>query len=598
MHVRHLVPVLALAVVTLASPLGASAGRTPPGAAAAASANAVVPYPGHCRGWTNAGARADELLANRWQLAIHPTVTLPANRSWTENPLGDNNWQFVDHSLRALHSLFQTYAVTGDERYRNRAVVLIRDWVTDNPRIGSRSPWAWNDHATALRATVLACATTYVPMDAWFLTALRTHGQTLADPGFYVGVGNHALNQSLGLLEIAHVLRRADWKTLAVNRLSTLAARSIDAQGVTNEQAVGYQQYNFGLYSAARQRILALGLTPPASFARVLQMPTFLAHATLPNGEYEMIGDTDRRRATSIPGTFAEFAATQGRTGRVPGDTVALYWAGYLFARTGWGATRPYADETFMSLRWGPAQFIHGHADHGSVTLYGAGSRLLVDPGKYTYNRDAYRTFFTGRSAHNVVTVDGVAWNRSAASTLLNQSRDARMVTARVRMTGNAGVTHVRGVTFSRRLGYVLVDDRLSSSSGRVYRQLWHLTEDARPYVQPTHFHTQRARGNVQVRQLIGSGTTSRVVAGQTSPIQGWVAWEFGKRLRAPVVEFRRAGGNVRFLTLLVPSAGAPSSSVSQLALTSTGYTVVVSIGGRRERVSVDGATVSITPLN
>jgi hypothetical protein len=172
------------------------------------------------------------------------------------------------------------------------------------------------------------------------------------------------------------------------------------------------------------------------------------------------------------------------------------------------------------------------------------------------------------------------------------------MVTARVRMTGNPGVTHVRGMTFSRRLGYVLVDDRLSSSSGRVYRQLWHLAEDARPYVQPTHFHTQRVRGNVQVRQLIGSGTTSRIVTGQTSPIQGWVAWEFGKRLRAPVVEFRRAGGNVRFPTLLVPGAGAPSSSVSQLALTSTGYTVVVSIGGRRERVSVDGATVSIAPLN
>lgn len=171
------------------------------------------------------------------------------------------------------------------------------------------------------------------------------------------------------------------------------------------------------------------------------------------------------------------------------------------------------------------------------------------------------------------------------------------MVAARVRLSGIAGVGHVRGVVFSRNLDYVLVDDRLTSSTRRTYRQLWHLTEDARPTVEAAWFRTQRSRGNVQVRQLITGGTTSRVLTGRTSPIQGWVAWKHGVRTPAPVVEVVRGGTNVRFLTLLVPAAGTPSSCVSELKLTPTGYSVVIKVGGKRELVVVDGSRVSITPL-
>jgi hypothetical protein len=165
-------------------------------------------------------------------------------------------------------------------------------------------------------------------------------------------------------------------------------------------------------------------------------------------------------------------------------------------------------------------------------------------------------------------------------------------------MNGNPGVTHVRGVTFSRNLGYVIVDDRLSSTSYRTYRQLWHLTEDARPYLQPWHFRTQRQRGNVQVRQLISAGTTSRVVTGRTSPVQGWVSWEHSKKVPAPVVEVIRKGTNVRFLTLIVTAPGTPASGVSELKLTSTGYSVKIKVGSKYERVVVDGSKVTITALN
>jgi hypothetical protein len=39
----------------------------------------------------------------------------------------------------------------------------------------------------------------------------------LADPGFYVGRGNHALNQDIGLLDVGLTLGRADWIDLATS---------------------------------------------------------------------------------------------------------------------------------------------------------------------------------------------------------------------------------------------------------------------------------------------------------------------------------------------------------------------------------------------
>jgi hypothetical protein len=555
-------------------------------------------YPSHCATWSNPVERANLLLQNRYQLAGHPAVTLGTNPNWTEDPLGNANWRFLHHSLGSVQNLLQAYSLTLDTRYRDRAVFLLKDWLADNPRSGAPSSFSWNDHSTALRGNTFACAALYLPAEAWLLNGLQLHGQTLADPAFYVREGNHALDQSMGLLEIAGFLRRSDWMTLSRDRIGTLLLASVDTQGVTNEQSVGYQNYNRVRYTLAEKRLRAWNLAVPAGFSRIPMMPNFLGHGTRPDGRYEMLGDTDLGGAAIVPGTWAEYAATLGRSGPRPPTTVAVYRAGFMFARTGWGGSgRVFADERFMSLRFGPAPIIHGHNDGGSVGMYGYGTSLLVDPGGYTYNQDAWRSWFKGRTAHNVVTVDGVAYNRSSHTTLSCQAHSTTMAHACVYQPGTPGTSHIRRVTFSRNLGYVLVDDSLASSTTRTYRQLWHLPADAKPLVRSTYFHTQRGRGNLQVRQLLG-GTTSRVVIGQTSPIQGWVSYRFAEKAAAPVVEVARTGKTARYLTLLLTAPGNPVSTISGLQVTSTGYRVTVTVDGKRELVVVSGNTASITRLN
>jgi hypothetical protein len=554
-------------------------------------------FPEHCRHSPDPAPRASELLANIYRLSSFPPVTLPEDLAWNENPLGDRTWEFQLHSLNFVRDLLAAGAATSTTAYRERALALLADWHRDNPRTGAPSPFSWGTHSTALRAVAYACAADTTPMTSWLREALVRHGKTLADPGFYVKVGNHGLNQSIGLLEIGRVLGRSDWIGLAGKRINEFVLASVDAQGVSNEQSTGYQAYTWARYMVARDRMLAVGLVPGSGFARVDLMPRFMAHATLPNGEYELIGDTERRAATRVPGTWAEFAATGGASGRKPSGTVARYGAGYLFARSGWGETRPFEDEVHLSLRWGPGRRMHGHPDGLALTLYGFGSRLLVDPGKHSYDKDAWRAFFTSRRAHNVVTVDGLAWDSAAPTRLLGHTTATRYTDTRLRTAGYRGVTHTRRVTFSRRMHYVLVEDRLVSAASRTYRQLWHLVEGSKPVLGTTAVVTQRTRGNVLIRQLAGSPTI-RFKTGRTDPIQGWISYAHKQKVAAPVVEAIRKGSSVRYLTLIVPAGGTPHVRISGLRLTADGYRVTITIGSRSERVVASGTSVSVTSVD
>ena len=550
-----------------------------------------------CRGGAP-GVRADALLANRYTIGTHPAVALPVDLAWNENPLHSRNWQYGYQTLRFVLDLLSAGRQPGGERYLERAEVLLRDWIHDNPPGAGRSPFSWNDHATAWRAEVLVCAAEVLPRASWLDDALAVHAAKLASPAFYRGEGNHALNQNVALLDIGCRLGRPEWMELARRRLARLVVDSVDVQGATNEQAVFYEYYNWRNYERARRRLIDCGVTPPPELARIDRMPDFLANATLPNGEYVMLGDTGRTAATAIPGTTAEFAATAGARGPRPAGVFAKYAAGYIFGRTGWGVTRPFADESAYSVRFGRGLQWHGHADGGSVTLYGARSRLLEDPGIFTLNFDQWRAFAVGRSAHNVVTVDGRTFDPSRPTTLLRSSTGPTGDEVVVRTAGYAGVDATRRVIFSRGLGYLVVEDRLRAASVISTRQLWHLGEDAHPSIDGMSVGSASAGPHVRIVQLVATRRPA-IVIGRLSPVQGWVSRYTDQRTPAPTIEVPARGSAVRYITLVSPTSGPDSAvTVRDVKVTLTGFSFVVTIDGRSERVTATGSGARVMPLS
>ena len=540
-----------------------------------------------------ATAGAADLLAGRYAFHPHPEVTLAWPLRWDEDPLQDPNWQFQLHSLRWAELLWSAYDQTGDERYRRRYVDVLRSWSTNNPRRGPPSRFSWNDHATAFRASVYARAASRLD-EPWLERALRLHGRTLADPEFYVSEGNHALNQATGLLDVGCEIGRSDWVETAGERISTLLASSVDAQGATDEQAVEYQLYNLERYGVAREALVRCGSAVPAVFARLREMPELLAHATLPDGTYAMLGDTERRRPRPTPGGPDEYAATAGARGVRPASTSALYNAGFAFGRTGWGDARDFADEQHYSLRFGPGRRHHGHLDHGSLTYYGFGEQLLLDRGKYAYVPDALRDHVTGRSAHNVVTVDGGRWDETATSELEAYASDHIRDHHVVRSDGYPGVRGTRRVVFSKASGVLVVHDVYTAAQPRTFRQLWQLHPAARPRVERRVTSARRDRGNLAIHQLVGDPQV-RVVTGQTAPLLGWQTWGYGERVPAPTVEATQSGHEVIFLTLLASGAGVPDVEVVEAAADRDGFQLVVVSGGRHEIFVAEGDQARVT---
>jgi heparinase II/III-like protein len=547
-----------------------------------------------CERASDALEHADEIMSGKLVLPRHKAVRLARNPSWAESPLNDRNWEFQYHSMRFVLDLFEAWRLTGDEAYRDRGLFLLRDWVRDNPPGHGRSAFSWNDHSTAWRTLVLACATAVSPRSAWIAEALRVHGAVLADPHFYVRHGNHALNQSRGLLAAGCILKRPGWQRLAVERIAALLAESVDDQGVANEQSTFYQLYNLRAYRGAARRMQDCGLAVPRIFRRLDRMSDFLAHATLPDGTYVTIGDTSLAPARPIVGTTAEFAATGGRAGPRPKKRFVAFDAGFAFGRTGWGMARPLQDEVAWSARFGPGRAFHGHLDHGAVTLYGYGRRLVDDPGLFTLNSNEWRAFALSRSAHNVVTVDGGRYAASARATLARSKTASSHDDITIVDPGYAGIDLRRRIVFSHGLGWLLVDDRATSTTAHRYRQLWHLLPGAKPDRDGTSIRTRQKGGNVAIFQLLVPDRV-RVVEGRRSPVQGWYSAGLNQRKRAPTVEVVMSGQGARYVTLLVPLRHAGAHvHLSNVSIDGSRVRFSIAVDGRQERVDIARRAVTI----
>ncbi len=543
---------------------------------------------------------ADDLLRDRYHLAQHRPVTLPHHPRWTEDPLHDRQWRQKFQQLRFVMALMYRWRDTGQVRYRDRGLSLVRSWIRANPRSSPASDSAWKDQVTAWRAMTLVCIAEMVPGLPWLERAIRLHGAVLADRRFYVVAGNHALNQSLGLLDVGCHVGRVDWQRLARRRIDRFLARAIDSQGVSDEQAIKYDRYDYDRFIVVRDHLQRCGLPVPAAFHRVERIPDFLAQATRPDGHYETIGDSDDRRGAAIAATPTTFTASAGLRGEPPIETVALFHRGYAFGRTGWGSQqRAFEEEMFFSLRYGPGLRHHGHDDSGGLTFFGNGAQLLVDPGYGDQNSSIWHRYFVSRAAHNVVVAPGLVSVAGRASHLRHSSIEPRSVDLDVQVRVYPGVTLHRRVIFSRQLGYLIVEDTISSATARQWRQLWHLTEDARPLVDGRRTWTRRAHGNLLIQQLIGGGTT-RVRTGETDPIQGWISRSYGQRSAAPVIEGTRSGREVRYLTLLAPfgsgtGSARPPVRVGDILLTPHGFSLTIDIQGARETVRATAHSLRIT---
>jgi hypothetical protein len=539
-------------------------------------------------------ADADEIMAGRLTIPNFRAVTIDPHRDgridWSQDPYRHPSWQTAFLAGGWIGALVKRYLAEPGRpaAYRDRAAALLRGWLRQVP-VKRRSPYT------------LVCAAQIFPGQAWVEGQIPRLVDYFA--GHWQGPWNHGLRQDLDLLQIACGYpagawggRPVKWRATAREQLIRAFAPNrlgpaIDREGVVNEQSTGYAKFAYEWWTKADERLAACATALPGwIMQRVARMPMFLAHSTQPDGTIVQLGDTYQEGARPAPGTPFEYAATRGASGSPPRDRIAVYAAGYVFGRSGWGTSRPFGAESFYSLRFGRGRQVHGHHDHMSLTYFARGRNLIVDSGHTGYENGPYRAYLRSPEAHNVLTMPGVRFSAAAPTRLTRRAiGEAGQFFEFTDAAYGGGRRRHRGVYVSQRPDFVLVFDR-ATGAGRC-EQLWHLDPALRvTAVHRTHAIATAPGAHLQIRRLPLPGqrisaASTRVVTGQTHPYQGWVSRAMRSRTPAPVVTMTCGRPGAAILTLIAPTD--PRAAVAATVSRRAG-------GGHLLRARIDGRAVSL----
>lgn len=536
---------------------------------------------------------ADAILEGVIDVGVFAPVQLGTDLTWTEDPFDDANWRFRLHSMRWPEALREAYLRTGNTTYLDAWRKIWLDWQQDNPLDDPAADASWAQHPTGLRAKILACAVEEFPNETWLPPLLRTHAQLLAQEDFYVRQGNHALNQAQGLLAAGCALGVPPWVRLALDRIDPLAEQSIDAAGATNEGSVAYAIYNYERYAETMQRIQGCGAEPPSHLRdRLPLLARFIAHASLPNGEIPLIGDSNLKHPQAWYGPEVAYAVTLGAEGSRPvNDSVVYARGGWAFGRTSW-ARDEMADAIVYALRTGHGSTIHSHDDHGQLSIFGYGRRLLEDSGLHGYQSPLNRYFYRP-VAHNGIVVTPGTYRRKVGSMLTFEKRTPAFDLYELKLPVWKGVRWTRRVLFLRGPGVFVVDDQLTSPRRRTFAQMWHLAPDSGATLRDGTLTTRYPRGNLSIRHL-GPRPDLALVTGRRDPMQGFIAIKYGDLIPTSVLEARRTGRQARFVTVLATSAASEPVVTRDEAVTGHGIAARILHDGRTDLLRWVGAEVDL----
>ncbi len=466
------------------------------------------------------------------------TVGTISAATWKNPPVTDPTWRLTFQGLLWMKPLARRAAQDGQQESLAALVAQAVQLHRVDPDPGANvSGW---DEGTALRRletenclyslTRSAALVPGMTADAAVLLGKRYYGPP------YAAVHNHGLLANLRLVRAGDLLGRADWKSAAIKRMTAEAPLAFSTAGLTFEQASGYQGVNANLWEQAAGVLAA----SPGTESAVATLRKTVAAAwnafaweTEPDGRIVQIGDSE------------EIA---GRAGSGTARTLRDDQTGTIAGRWSW------TDEltSYYTIRYGPSRRAHGQEDRaGGVTWSTLGTRVLVGPGKYTYDKaSAWYTWQVGPDSHNVAIPKGGA---------VKAGRTAKVRTSKVQASAHAwtivddiyNIPHTRSVNVSRDAHRLQVSDVFSKSA--LWRQHWHLDPGwtlVSGKVDGTALTFQHTSGRRLT--VTTTGRVSGIVKGRTSSIGGWHFPSFGTRTQAIDLQIRSNGTRATVTTFTV----------------------------------------------
>ncbi|MBV6521912.1 MAG: hypothetical protein MNPFHGCM_02056 [Gemmatimonadaceae bacterium] len=441
--------------------------------------------------------RATRMLRGEFDLLGHERLRYPLPIDWHRDPVSGTrtpltHWSqidFLDPAIAGDHkfvweinrhhilvSLGQAYWYTGDERWSERLLSWLDEWMDANPpklginwasslEVAFRSiSWIW---ALQLVRGSPHLTTARFARAVGFLALFGRHIERFLST--YFSPNTHLTGEALGLYvlgtQLSPLRDARRWRDRGLRILLEQLPRHVRADGVYFEQATYYQRYTLDFY--LHLMILAercgdrLDHRVAPTVVRLLECLRTIAR---PDGSIPLIGDDDGGRLLPLDGRRGEQLHSALATGAVLFDDPSFAYCAtrpnpelvWLFGPDGadrWRRLRPLAPREgsraflagglhvmrdgwsstagVMTIDCGPHGVFncgHAHADALAFDLTVDGIPVLIDPGTFTYTTSrAWRDYFRSTAAHNTVSLGDessstpagpFSWRSTATSSL------------------------------------------------------------------------------------------------------------------------------------------------------------------------------------
>lgn len=360
------------------------------------------------------GSEAVELLSQG--KFRHLNLTRDLGLSPTDWQIGQTTsnrlWVVTLHYHEWVYALAEA-SVAGNSRALPLLERLLSDWLDQcRPEIPGTKPLVWNSFAIATRLGWWVRAFSLLGMDR-FQPELRNRLiRSCAEQAAYLHAhlewdlrGNHILRDAVGLAWAARFLTgplSTDWMNTATHIALTQAREQVLSDGGHFERSPMYH-----LHVMEDFYLLSELLESPLACARMRQtcrrMTDYVRWIRHPDGEIPQFNDA-AQHAVASPEWMLQLCREQQQL-----DIHTDFPLGRKhFPDSGLVAWHDPSWTLFFDIgQVGPDyQPGHAHADTLSFELSFQGERLIVDPGAFSYDRDARREYDRSTEAHNTVCID------------------------------------------------------------------------------------------------------------------------------------------------------------------------------------------------
>lgn len=474
-------------------------------------------------------------------------IRLKLPLDWNMDPLKDRNWCFQLHAWRMLQPIWSEFYGRDWDRLKSEVMPWIRDWYAYHVRQRRKSAFMWYDMAAGLRAQHLAllihlCQQGSIHLDedeaAEVEQLAAMHIAKLRDPSF-ISKGNHGIFQLVGLRLLGIVWKgrpeTAGEEAYSSDQMRALIESQFGPQGVHVENSPDYHNFAITHFSRIRPELFpSIANVFERKLREAREVSTWF---TLPNGSVAAIGDSEGN-GRGLTRACVPTAVSRSTWG----DRVImrdLSDGGYVAIRTDLD-TPPHREEMLI-IKGQAITTSHAHADHLGFELYAHGRPLLVDSGKYTYNKSKWRSYFTSDRAHNIAGLADRSFGPYETDLEATGLTSVRHEDGHYLVNGQVS----RGGCFVHRREFIylpgdrlILSDEVEVPEGSVPAAYFHLAEHADAVIVADGIEMLVGGRRVALLVYPEDQFQAQIVRGQEDPrIQGWVSPSYGKLRPATVIE-------------------------------------------------------------